>query len=80
MGCLSGIFVAQDTDVEKIMGTEVCLEEVLGKHSDITATIDEKSLKVLTDDRNFINKFLKFKCTSGTNPVATWLDEQYQPE
>ena len=75
MGYLQGIFVADDADVLKVMHKEVYLGEVLGKHSSIEASVNEETLTVLTDDQDFIKKFQEFRCHSGTNPVATWLDE-----
>jgi hypothetical protein len=75
MGYLSGTFVADDADVEKALGQSVYLGEVLGKHSDISATIVDETLTVLTDDQDFIKKFHKFQCDSGQNPVAALLDQ-----
>ena len=75
MGYVSGTFVADDLDVQKVMGKDVYLGEVLGKHSNISATIDDETLTVLTDDQDFIKKFAEFQCDSGHNPVATWLCE-----
>ena len=76
MGYLSGIFVAEDEDVLKVMGQEVYLDEVLGKHSNVTAEISGETIEVLTDDQGFIEKFRQWDCSSGTDPIATYLKNQ----
>jgi hypothetical protein len=75
MGYLSGTFVADDKDVAKVFDDSVYLGEVLGKHSDINAYIDDKTLTILTDDQDFIRKFLMYQCGSGHNPVAAFLEQ-----
>ena len=65
MGDLSGIFIAEQEDVDKLLGKEIWLGEVLGKHSGISVTIDADSITALTDDQDFIEKFEEFGCASG---------------
>lgn len=65
MGSLSGVFVREEQDVATLLGKEIWLGEVLGKHSDISVTIDKDSIKELTDDQSFIEKFEEFRCASG---------------
>lgn len=76
MGDLSGIFVAEEADVARAMGETAYLGEVLGKHANITASISPDTIRELTDDADFVAKFVKFGCGSGTNPVADWLYQQ----
>lgn len=76
MGYLSGVFVADDADVEEAMGEEVYLGEVLGKHSEVTATVSDETIKVLTDDAKFIQKFSQIGASSGTNPISAYFDNK----
>jgi len=68
-GRVVGLFVADDSEVKEAMGKEVYFGEILGKHSDVSGTLSEDEFKVLTDDQDFIDKFLKFECHSGYNPL-----------
>lgn len=76
MGTLEGIFTASQQAVDKLIGTHVYFGEVLGKHSEISETITAEHLTVLTDDQDFIKKFDKLECASGTNPFD-YLEHDY---
>lgn len=69
MGTLDGLFVAEDDEVKAAIGKHLHFGEVLGKHSDIEGTLEEKDLTRLTDDMDFVEKFEKFDCASGFNPL-----------
>jgi methyl coenzyme M reductase gamma subunit len=71
-GDLSGVFIAEKDKVESIIGKDVYFGEVLGKHSDICGTIEEKDIKTLSEDQDFIKKCLEIfgtKNISGYNPL-----------
>lgn len=75
MGGLSGVFVADDTDVDKVRGKRVYLGEVLGKHSEVSATVDDKTLTAVSEDPAIIAFFGEHLDGGvGTNPVAAYLD------
>ena len=69
MGDLTGIFVAEERDIEKVIDKEIYFGEVLGKHSEIVDTMRKEYFQVLTDDQDFIDKFVSMKCESGYNPL-----------
>jgi hypothetical protein len=70
MGDLHGVFVAEEADVDKAMGTEVYFGEVLGKHSEIVGSISSNTITVLTDDQDFIAKAEGYGVASaGFNPL-----------
>jgi len=69
MGVVEGIFVAEDTDVDAAIGTHVYFGEILGKHSEVQGTLEADHLRVLTDDQDFIAKFVELGCESGYNPL-----------
>ena len=50
MGSLDGIFVADEEEVKNAIGANLYFGEVLGKHSEIYGTLEEKDITVLSDD------------------------------
>lgn len=68
MGELSGLFVADEEDINNVIGETVYFGEVLGKHSEIYGELEEADFKVITDDQGFINKFEELDCETGYNP------------
>lgn len=72
-GELSGIFVADSEDVAKIIGKHIYFGEILGKHSEVTASITEGDIVLKTDDQSFIEQFeyiMGEGFESGTNPLS----------
>lgn len=78
MGNLDGLFVAEESEVAKILGKEVYFGEVLGKHSEIYGTVDEEDITVVSDDQEKIEWLIDViggANISGYNPL-----EYYDPE
>ena len=75
MGDLAGVFVADASDVAKAMGREVHLGEVLGKHSEVIATISENTVKLVTRDRVAVEVVQSLDLAVGTNPLDYLEDE-----
>ncbi len=78
MGDLDGMFIAEESEIDAVIGKEIYFGEVLGKHSDIFGTLDEGDITVKTDDQDFINKFIEIMgdgTISGYNPL-----DYYDPE
>lgn len=70
-GDLRGLFVADDeADIKPAIGLKIHFGEVLGKHSDVTITLEDSEVQPLTDDAAFIAKFEEYDCASGFNPLA----------
>jgi len=79
MGDLSGLFIADSAEIEKLIGKEIYFGEVLGKHSEVSGTLDKDDLTVQTDDQEFIKKFEKLIGTgtiSGFNPLDYYDEAQ----
>lgn len=76
MGNLEGLFIADPIDVENTMGKDIRWGEVLGKHSDIVDTIDDKSYIILCEDQEKINwlQGLLGNSLSGFNPIERYLE------
>jgi hypothetical protein len=71
-GSLEGIFIASSDDVNKAIGKVIYFGEVLGKHSEISGTLDKEDVTVVTDDQDFISKaevIFGSKNISGYNPL-----------
>jgi len=77
MGYLDGVFIAESVDVKQMLGNEVDLGEVLGKHSEVITTMTSDNITLLTDDQDFIKTFsdiLSDTFEAGINPMGYYLD------
>lgn len=71
MGDLDGLFIADDSDVEKLIGKNCYFGEVLGKHSEIQGELKVGDFIIKTNDQDFIEKLEKYlggSTISGYNP------------
>ncbi len=71
MGDVDGIFVTTQEELDEAYGKEVYFGEILGKHSDVHGTLEETDITVLSDDQEFIAKFVEIVGgnPSGYNPL-----------
>lgn len=71
MGDLQGLFIAEESDIEKILGKEVYFGEVLGKHSEVYGTVDDNDIEVVSEDQEKIEwlENLLGSTVSGYNPL-----------
>lgn len=75
MGNLEGVFVADSDDViklRKLMGSHIYLGEVLGKHSEVYASLDD--VYELSDNPEIVHLFWEHVGNIGTNPVESGID------
>lgn len=75
-GSLHGLFVAEDEDVKAVIGREAHFGEVLGKHSEVQGPIEESDIKLLTQDQEFVKKFLEYGCAVGFSPWDGLTDDE----
>lgn len=75
-GELEGIFVAEASEIEEIIGKDVYFGEVLGKHSDVGGEIEEDEITLITDDPVVVEVFEKHKLRSGINPLGYYYDQK----
>lgn len=72
-GDVEGLFVLTDKELDYLRGHgEVCFGEVLGKHSCVTVSMDEKTLKIVSEDQAFIDQLIAVVGSdhiSGLNPL-----------
>lgn len=66
-----GLFVADEADVAAALGQKIWLGEIEGKHSEVGGPLEEKDLKVITNDPVFISQFEQlFPNGFGINPLG----------
>lgn len=77
MGTLQSVFVASDKDIKALMGRRVYLGEVLGKHSEVTATADDKTIRMLSDDKAVVSFFVEhLGGCAGTDLLGHMRDQE----
>ena len=72
IGELDGLFIADDCVVAETIGKNIYFGEVLGKHSEIYGVLEEKDLKVLSEDADKVNwlfDLMQGYNVSGYNPL-----------
>lgn len=70
MGDLEGLFIAEDKEVQNILGQEIHFGEVLGKHSDVWVIMEEQHFKLVSDDQDKVSWLMNLlgETVSGYNP------------
>jgi hypothetical protein len=77
-GCVEGLFVAEQEEVDAVIGKEVYFGAVLGRYSDVSGPVLEEEIKVVTEDQDFIEMLLSIFSSSrisGYNPLDYVLGE-----
>ncbi len=69
-GDLYGLFAATEEEVSELIGRNVYFGEVLGKHSDISGTIEEDEITKMELDTETVEKVSAIlgDCWSGYDP------------
>lgn len=71
-GEVDGLFVTTKEALEAAYGRDVYFGEILGKHSEVSGTLDPSDITILTEDQDFIAKFIEIigdDNVSGYNPL-----------
>jgi hypothetical protein len=78
MGDLSGLFVEKAAHVKMLINEniEVYFGEVLGKHSEISATFNDKDIELLTEDENIVKFFQDNDISIGHNPFEVYIEDE----
>lgn len=72
MGEISGVFVAEQDEIDALIGKTVYFGEALGKHSDISVKLTNDHFTVKSEDEEFIEKLCRVfggSNISGYNPL-----------
>jgi len=78
MGEVNGMFVTDKATLEAAYGKDVYFGEILGKHSEVYGTLDKEDIAILTEDQDFIDKFIEIignGTISGYNPLSHMQEE-----
>lgn len=80
MGHLDAVFTATDREIENAIGETVYFGEVLGKHSEIFVTLEEKHFTKISS--SYASFFEALKLKTGHNPLDYLrdLDEEWDDE
>lgn len=68
-GEVSGIFVAEDHEIEEIIGKEVYFGEILGKHSNIHDRVTSEDIILISQNPEFVRLFEENIGSVGYNPL-----------
>lgn len=71
-GDVDGLFIADEKDIELAMGNQVYFGEILGKHSEISGTLDNGDLKVIDIEESVLDILedaIGSSYISGYNPL-----------
>ena len=82
MGEVDGIFVTTKEAIDAAIGQEIYFGEILGKHSEVSGTLNEGDIEILSEDQDFIAKFVEILgggTISGYNPLE-YLPDHYEEE
>jgi hypothetical protein len=75
-GDLSGVFLATEEEVSSILGKKIYFGEVLGKHSDVSATMREEDFVLVLTSERFVEEWEEIgNLNNGINPFD-YLDEE----
>ena len=72
-GDVEGLFTCDRTTLTQAYGKHVHFGEILGKHSDVSGTLQEDDITILSEDQDFIKSFeaiVGAGTVSGYNPLS----------
>ena len=75
-GSLDAIFVADASEVASAIGKELYFGEVLGKHSEISGTLESDDVKLISDTTADVEAFERLKLETGLNPLQNLSEEE----
>lgn len=81
-GRVEGLFISTQEEVDKLLGKEIYFGEILGKHSEVSGTIDEGDITLVSSDQEKVNWLLGLLgyTVSGYNPFDYYELEQEEDE
>ena len=80
-GDLEGLFVATRSDIENLLnlGKDIEFGEVLGKYSDISFTVREEHITLISEESTHVDFFENFIVDSGINPLL-YIEDDYDED
>lgn len=77
MGKVESLFVTTKEEIDNFVGKEIYFGEILGKHSEISGTLDAEDITTVSEDQDFINKLVEIL---GTTRISGRCPFDYLPE
>lgn len=76
-GCVEGLFVATEDQIQNLIGKSVYFGEILGKHSEIYGTIEDGECEKVDLDSDIVEKVTVIlgETWSGYNPLEYLSDD-----
>ena len=74
MGSVESKFVATQAAVDAVIGRFLYFGEILGKHSEVSGTLDTKDFTVVSSDFATVQNFKKTVGSTGHNPFDYFED------
>lgn len=77
MGKISGLFISNSSEIDRIIGEVIYFGEVLGKFSEIYGPLDQEDLTVVTEDQGVIDaleRLFNSETLCGYNPIEYYQD------
>lgn len=77
-GELESLFIAEKEYVDYLVKNKVviCFGEVLGKHSEVCAYLDESEVKLITDEQEVLDMVDKYGLEIGYDPLYQMLSQE----
>lgn len=78
MGHVEGLFITTPAALNKAYDKFVYFGEILGKHSEVSGTLERGDIEYVSEDQEFIDKLQELLGTdiSGYNPLDYIRDEE----
>ena len=69
-GEVSGLFICEEEDLNKIIGRDIYFGEILGKHSEVSGTISAEDFVIKSRDQDAVDSVISIfgEHISGYNP------------
>ena len=72
-GIIEGLFIANYSDIP--FDKELFFGEALGKHSEISGTLKYEDITLISEDKDFIDRFITIVGDFGYNPIEYEMEE-----
>ena len=82
-GEIEGLFIAEEESIKSLVGEQIDLGEVLGKHSEVIGTVDATDITTKSEDQDLISSLEEIfvgGTLSGYNPLDYLFEDEDEEE